>query len=156
MNAPNLRQSARAVVLDSADRIVLLRFVLPRIALWATPGGGLDPGETDEAALRRELVEELGLEEFEPGPCIWVRNDALPSPDGLFDAQLERYYLVRTESFDPEPRVDLRAENVHAVRWWALHEIERSTDLFAPSRLAALLRDLLEHGPPASPIDAGV
>ena len=61
--------------------------------------------------------------------------------------------------FEPEPEIGwdmMRAEYVHELRWWHLTEIEHAVDVwFAPRRLAGLLRDLLEHGPPRTPIDTG-
>jgi hypothetical protein len=49
--------------LDPADRILLVHF---STGVWATPGGGIDAGETDEDALHRELAEEIGLTSFAP------------------------------------------------------------------------------------------
>jgi 8-oxo-dGTP diphosphatase len=54
-----------AVALIDADGRVLLAQRPPGkslAGLWEFPGGKVDPGETPEAALIRELREELGIE----------------------------------------------------------------------------------------------
>jgi ADP-ribose pyrophosphatase YjhB (NUDIX family) len=154
-----LRQAARAVVLDPAGRILLVRFEFPRAALWATPGGGIDEGETPEDAIRRELAEEAGLDEVELGPWIWTREHVFPFLDGRWDGQVERFVLVRTPAFEPAPRFtaeELRAEYVTAMRWWSLRELEAGEDVFAPRRLPELVAALLRDGPPGEPVDVGV
>lgn len=47
----------RAVLLDSDDRVALVRHTYTD--QWYLPGGGVKKGESMEAALRRELEEEL-------------------------------------------------------------------------------------------------
>lgn len=151
------RVGVRALLLDPADRVLLVRFSFPPQP-WAGPGGGLEPGESDEDALRRELAEEVGLDAYELGPCIWTRDHEFDFPEGSpkYRGQRERIYLVRAGNFEPHPRIDLAAEGVDALRWWTLAEIEASDETFAPRRLPGLLRELLERGPPHEPIDAGV
>jgi 8-oxo-dGTP pyrophosphatase MutT (NUDIX family) len=154
-----LRQAARAIVLDPANRILLVEFTFPDAVVWATPGGGLADGETDADALRRELSEEAGLEEVAVGPLVWNRTHLQSFGQGRWDGQVERFYVVRTPMFEPAPRLswqELRLEGVTAVRWWDLDELEATQTLFAPRRLPALVRALLLHGPPAEPLDVGL
>jgi 8-oxo-dGTP pyrophosphatase MutT (NUDIX family) len=153
-----IRRAARAVVLDPDDRILLVSFEGPEHTIWLTTGGGIDEGETDEEAVRRELWEEAGLTGFELGPLIWMRTHEIPLAGGRWDGQSERYYLVRVQAFDPAPNLtweQLREEGMTGVRWWTLDELEAAETLFAPRRLPALLRSLLEEGPPPEPVDVG-
>ena len=159
MSELRIRPAARAIVVDPDDRILLVRFEFPGRTLWATPGGGIEPGETTEEALRRELREETGLTAAEIGPVVWTRLHIVPFIGGQWDGQHEQYHLVRTPTFTPKPRLSweqLRAEYLFELRWWAPEELEAATEMFAPRRLVELLRDLLREGPPAEPIDVGV
>jgi ADP-ribose pyrophosphatase YjhB (NUDIX family) len=156
MRELRIRLATRALVLDEEDRVLLVRFGPAERALWATPGGGIEDGETDEQAIRRELLEETGLADFELGPHVWTRT--APLAHGGWDVETERIYLVRTASFDPTPQLTwdaLREEGVTAVRWWTLAELEAAGAVLAPARLTALVRELLSNGPPPAPVDAG-
>ncbi|QBI54250.1 NUDIX hydrolase [Streptomonospora litoralis] len=60
---PSLRRfSSYGVVTDPAGRILLSRIApgFPGAGTWHLPGGGVDHGETPQAALRREVHEETG------------------------------------------------------------------------------------------------
>jgi 8-oxo-dGTP pyrophosphatase MutT (NUDIX family) len=150
------RPAVRAVVFDPADRVLLVRFenAVSGELWWATPGGGVEAGETDEEALRRELLEETGLTAFELGPLLWTRTNDFAWLGELVD-QRERIYLVRAGEHVPAPAIDLLPEAVTDVRWWTLDELESSGVRVAPSMLVPLLRGLLRDGPPAEPVDVG-
>ena len=153
-----IRHAARAVVLDAGDRILLVRWVNEDhgVDIWLTPGGGVDHGEDLETALRRELREETGLDSFVLGPKIWTRRHTF-SWYGRTVEQREEFMLVRLGAFEPRPDpTALDAEGVLEVRWWTLDELESSHVTFAPRRLAELLSDVLESGPPPEPLDAEV
>ena len=163
MDGLRIRSSVRALVVDPASRVLLVRFEFPDVTVWATPGGGQEPGEDDEATLRRELHEELGLAVTDIGPHIWNRLHVVPFLDGRWDGQRDRVYLVHAAAFEPQPSLtweQLRAERVHELRWWTPHELTAATTdehvRFAPRRLPELVARLLADGAPDEPIDVGV
>jgi 8-oxo-dGTP diphosphatase len=58
------------VVHDERHRLLLVRRANdPGRGLWSLPGGRVEPGETDQQALVREMQEETGLL-VEPGPLV--------------------------------------------------------------------------------------
>ena len=62
------------VIADARGRILLARRTAGRdlAGLWEFPGGKVDPGETPEQALERELHEELGIRIQHSEPLIAV------------------------------------------------------------------------------------
>jgi 8-oxo-dGTP diphosphatase len=155
----NLRQGVRGLVVDSSERLVLVRFDFSGRTVWVTPGGGVELDESDEDALRRELREELGFELADPlGEPVWERTHGFAMTG--WEGQTERFYLLRVEPFEITPALGweaLRAEGVHEIRWWTLDEIGAASDVvFAPRRLHDYLSRLLRSGAGPVAVDVGI
>jgi double-stranded uracil-DNA glycosylase len=160
LSAPVVRPAVRALLLDDQERIFLHRFSGPGDpGVWVAPGGAVREGEDQEEALRRELQEELQLTVADLKPWVWTRRHVWAWRGTVYDTR-ERFALVRAApaSLRPTAHDSLFAgpDYVEEMRWWTLPELESSDDEFAPRRLPQLLRDLLEQGPPAEPLETGV
>ena len=161
MSAPRLRRAVRALVVDDEGRFLLVRLVYPHGAWWVLPGGGLDEGEDDETALRRELREEIGLDDCEIDAIVWRRVhefDFVDAAGARWGGQRETVHLVRVGRFEPQPQMthdELRAENIDTIRWWTPDEVDTNigADAFAPRDIASLARAVIAKGPPAAPPD---
>jgi len=159
LTEPLARPAARVLVLDRSGRVLLFRWVVPETGYtwWATPGGGLHPGETYDQAAVRELAEETGLTGIALGPPIWEREIEFPARGHTY-RQRERFFLANVDAF--EVAVHGMEEDESSMfgehRWWSAEEIEASPERFAPRTLAALLKRLLVEGPPAEPVDVGL
>jgi len=159
LTRPRLRPAARAVILDPADRILLVRFEFGSGPLWATPGGGLEADESVLDGLRRELAEEVGLELVADPPLVWHQEVVAEGHATGYDGVINDIFLVRTDPFEiggTMTAAELAAENLHELRWWTLEELRAYEGRFAPRNLPDLVADLLAAGPPAVPTTVGL
>jgi ADP-ribose pyrophosphatase YjhB (NUDIX family) len=140
------RRTARAILLDDAGRVLLIRFVVLRdgnsFAFWATPGGAVEPGETDFDAAKRELREELAVELPLSGPIHSSTHQF--AHKGVPVENTDVFFVGR---FDQEaPRLHATTEDERAAmketRWWSRKELEETAETVFPKELAVLLQRL--------------
>ena len=102
-------------MLDDAGRVLLARRgVEPFLGYWDTPGGFVEPGESLEECLRRELREEAGVE-IAVGRLVASVPDSY-GPAG--EATLNSFFECRLLSGEPRPDDD-----VAELRWFAPDEL---------------------------------
>ncbi len=155
-------ESARALLVDPQGRVLLMKLASGRVTLgpmasrrtfWLTPGGSLQPSESFEDALMREIFEETGLRLSHPGHWIWTSPKRIVR-DGMPVDTLARVYIQCVPSFEPMPTaltVEER-ETFRELRWWSIGEIDASSETFVPRQLALLLKPLLTGAWPADPV----
>jgi 8-oxo-dGTP diphosphatase len=141
------RRAGRVIVLDPADRVLLLRYDNdpPDGRHWATPGGGLNPGESYAAAASRELTEETGWDDVALLGEIHRQVRTLRH-EGRIIRQQECLFLARIDA----PCRELgdvaamhAADGIVASRWWTLAELDTTAEVVWPAGLAALIRGAL-------------
>ena len=65
------RKAVRAVIMTPDHRVLMMKVeTVTGIHVWIAPGGGLEPGESEEEGLRREVAEETGAMNFCLGPPL--------------------------------------------------------------------------------------
>jgi 8-oxo-dGTP diphosphatase len=122
-------------LIDGEGRILLQRRAAGRAmaGLWEFPGGKVEPDERPEAALVRELAEELGIEVDEaalvPGPFASAENGGRH--------MLLLLYLCR------DWQGEVQALDADALRWATFADMKTLAMPPADVPLVAMLEKLL-------------
>ena len=152
------RRAARVICFDRDGRLLLIRASDPadraKPAWWELPGGGLDPGESPEHAVLRELREEVGLAEATIGPCVWVQHAEFTFAGWDFD-QHERIHVAYT---DGAITLETRLEAFEALafeghRWWEIDDFMANDEPTVPPRLREFLPPIAAGDLPTVPVD---
>jgi ADP-ribose pyrophosphatase YjhB (NUDIX family) len=101
-----------ALIFDGARILLVERGKEPLKGYWSLPGGVLETGETLKEGIRREVLEETGLD-VDPYEMAEIFERIIRDAQG----QVEYHYvladfLCRVESGSPRP-----ADDVSALQW---------------------------------------
>ncbi len=102
-------------VLRQGDRVLLEQRPVHQHqgGKWAFPGGKIEPGESPEAALRREFHEETGLDASDWTPLITI-------PWDYGDRQVRLHVFVSSQ-FAGTPQ----AREGQRLAWWPLSQLDQ-------------------------------
>jgi 8-oxo-dGTP diphosphatase len=107
-----------AAIFDSSGRVLIAERPPGKhmAGRWEFPGGKVAPGETEEAALARELGEELGIECLGARPMMRLRH-RYPDREVELSLWMVRHYRGEPRGLDGQrlkwvPRAELHAEDI--------------------------------------------
>jgi 8-oxo-dGTP diphosphatase len=103
-------------ILTDGERILLIRRGHePEAGRWSLPGGRMEPGETDQQALVREVHEETGLEVV-PGQLAGAVDR--PAPGG-------RVLVIRDYAATVAGGTLAAGDDADDARWFSMRELDR-------------------------------
>lgn len=135
------RPAARILLVDGAGRTLMFRFTPgDRPPFWCTPGGAVDPGESYEAAARRELLEETGLDR-DCGPQVARRQVEFRTIEGVEVDADERYFRVDIDAHEVTGagHTALEQRVMQSWRWFTRDELATHAEPYFPTDLIELL-----------------
>ncbi len=133
------RDRAVGVVIHKGKLLVMHRKNEQGV-FYVFPGGGVDPGETNEQATIRELDEETSVE---------VRIDRLLYQLHHDNGDVHHFFLCTYIAGEPVLRENtnefadsLLGENTYMPQWLDLADINKNAPLYPPEATDQFLKDL--------------
>ena len=135
------RPAARILLVNRDGHVLMFRFTPDdRAPIWCTPGGAVDPGESYEAAARRELWEEVGLD-IDCGAQVAQRTVDFRTFEGVDVTADERYFRVDIDtckvSAGALTALEQRVLDRH--HWFSPADLADWPETLYPQDLAAML-----------------
>ena len=150
------RKAARLLVISPSRDVLLFKFLHKDVALagknyWATPGGGLEDGETFHAAAIRELREETGIQVNTVVGPVADRRFSMLLPSGETVFAVEQYFVVHVDSqIISSSEWTLHETQVMADHhWWSALELRSTGETVWPEALVEMLVDAAVFTPGA-------
>lgn len=138
------RKTVRVLCMNPDGEILLIKIIPIHLKVpycWITPGGGVDVGESESDAVKRELFEETGIQNarFDPIPIKY--QERIVTARGNTKLFKESFYLAHVD--DNEFSREFLQPDEHQLfleyKWWSALEMGKSQELIFPEDLSALL-----------------
>jgi 8-oxo-dGTP pyrophosphatase MutT (NUDIX family) len=116
--SPERRHDVTLFVFDGGGRLALIRKPQYGPGIWRPPGGGVRPEEEFVAGVRREAMEELGIE-IELERFLVSSEARFRCAEGVIDWRTH-LFSARTDADELDP---LDRREIAAARWGLLPEL---------------------------------
>jgi 8-oxo-dGTP diphosphatase len=128
------RTTARIVVINNEDKVLLLKMHNSGKSFWLTPGGKIEDGETPLQAAQRELFEETGITHAKfTIPHEWY-IEHVGICDGKQTIFKEHIFLAHLANATVHFNnlVDYEKEELINFAWWDVREFKEHNETLRP------------------------
>ncbi|HXF42599.1 MAG TPA: NUDIX domain-containing protein [Pyrinomonadaceae bacterium] len=105
---PTFTASAAVIIFDNSGKVLLLKHTIRPGSGWGIPGGFLKAGEQPEEAIKRELLEEIGVELME---VLYLRTRIVARHiEFLFTGKIS-------------DRPEIKSNEISSIGWFRINEL---------------------------------
>lgn len=124
INKLPFRQGVQAFIINN-DKQVLIVSAVDDHEYWKMPAGGIDPGETSEQAVHREMKEELNIDieiikkSKHRNEFLWPEH-AVKKHGYKYKGQQQNIFIVKIK---PNQNIVIKEDEVYEYKWINSNEI---------------------------------